>query len=85
MYAVVFRVTIHDVQQASQILPAMKVMPGFVSAEVISMQDGTGLAIAAFESVDAAQGMIDQWNVSPPGGNILTVEDVGFGEILQRI
>ena len=64
MYAVVIRATIHDVQQASQILPLMKAMPGFVSAEWISMNDGTGLAIANFESADAAQGMLDQWNLN---------------------
>ena len=85
MYAVVFRVTIHDIQRASQILPAMKVLPGFVSAEVMSLQDGTGLAIAGFDSPGAVQGMIDHWNASPPPGDILTVEDVNFGEILQRI
>jgi len=52
---------------------------------VMSLQDGTGLAIAGFDSPGAVQGMIDHWNASPPPGDILTVEDVNFGEILQRI
>jgi hypothetical protein len=85
VYAVVIRATIHSPQRATDLLPAFKVLPGFVSGEVISLQDGTGLAIIKFQSVAAAQGMIDQWNRSPPPGDILTVADVGFGEILQSV
>jgi|1186.fasta_scaffold592583_1 hypothetical protein len=84
MFAVVFRATIHDAQQASHILPLMKAMPGFDSGEVIVLQDGEGLLIARFESVDAAQSMIDQWNRTPPAEGVLTVDDVGFGEVVQH-
>jgi hypothetical protein len=85
MYAVVLRATIHDAQKAGQILPLMKVLPGFVSAEWITLEEGDGLAIVTFESADAAHRMLDQWNTNPPAGDVLTVTNADFGEIQQRI
>jgi hypothetical protein len=84
MYAVVVQAKAIDVQGASTILPAMKIMPGFVSAEWVAMNDGYGLGIANFESEDQAKAMVDRLNAENVGG-VLEVQSAGIGEVLQHV
>jgi hypothetical protein len=88
MHAVVTTATVHDVENGrthltEQVIPQLRQAPGFVSAQWVRTGDkGTGMII--FESEDAAQAVAEQLRANLPPADVVTVESVDVGEVVER-
>jgi len=87
MHAVVFRVTIHDREQAEaflkeQIVPGVSQAPGFVAGYWANIGGNEGTSMVVFESEEAARQVADE--VEPPPADIVTVESIEVGEVVAH-
>jgi hypothetical protein len=86
MHAVVVTVTISDREAAEshlreQVVPGVSQAPGFV-AGYWTRKDDSGLAMAIFESEDAAQAMSDRVPSMVP--DVVTLKDVHVREVVAH-
>lgn len=84
MHAVIFKVSIHQREQAEkflkeQIVPRVSQAPGFVAGHWANFGD-RGQSMIVFESEEAARAVAD--NVDPPPADIVTIESVEVGEVV---
>jgi len=82
MHAVVTRVTIHDQDAADsflkeQVVPRISAAPGFVAGYWARTGGNTGNSIAAFESEEQAQAVVDNFQQPPEGAVTVDVMEVG--------
>ena len=90
MHAVVARTTIHDAEQAHRFLKEEGVQlvsqaPGFVSAHWVRFADtGAGTAMFAFETREAAHWMADALRSNPPPTDLVTLNSIEVGEVIER-
>jgi hypothetical protein len=89
MHAVVVRSTLHDFEQARQVLreegiPRLSQAPGFVAAQWVRLDETTGTSMLTFESEDAARAAADMLRTNPPGGSAITINSVEIGEVVER-
>jgi antibiotic biosynthesis monooxygenase (ABM) superfamily enzyme len=90
MHAVVVRTTIHDAEAAHRFLKEEGIQlvsqaPGFVSAHRVRFADtGTGTAMFAFETREAAHWMADALRSNPPPTDLVTLSSIEVGEIIER-
>ncbi len=87
MHAVVFRVTIHQQDEANKLLyeefvPALSQAPGFVAGYWVSTGENQGTAVVVFESEEAAQSAAG--GGEPPPAEVLTVESIDVGEVVAH-
>ena len=87
MHAVVFRVTIHQQDEALRILheelvPALSQAPGFVAGYWVSIGDNQGTSVIVFESEDAAQQAMQSGEPPPP--EVFTVDSFDIGEVVAH-
>jgi hypothetical protein len=78
MHAVVVRVTLEDIEAArtslrEEVVPGVSQAPGFVTG-YWTRKDDSGLAMAIFESEDAAEAMKERVPSFVP--DVVTLEDV---------
>ena len=86
MHAVVTKSTVHDVDRAREVLnetgiPRLKQAPGFVSANFVRLDDGTGRGMIIFESEEEARAAAEQLRANPPAGDAVTVESIDVGMV----
>jgi hypothetical protein len=83
MHAVVVDVEIADLDEArrglEQLVPGVRRAPGFVAGWWVSLDDGTGLSIAVYETEAQARAGAPPGHGSAPG---VTTTRVAFGEVL---
>lgn len=87
MHALVFRVTIHQQEEANRLLheefvPALSQAPGFAAGYWVSTGENEGTAVIAFESEDAAQRAAEHGDPPPP--DVMTVESFDIGEVVAH-
>jgi cation diffusion facilitator CzcD-associated flavoprotein CzcO len=87
MHAMVFRVKIHDRQQADKVLheqfvPGMSSAPGFVGAYWVHTGENTGTSVIVFESEDAVKACAQAAPQAP--SSALTVESFETGEVVAH-
>jgi hypothetical protein len=85
MHAIVTRVTLHDEDAADsflkeQVVPRMSGAPGFIAGYWVRTGTNTGNSIAAFESEEQAQAVVD--NVQQPPEGAVTIEVMEVGEVV---
>jgi pseudouridine-5'-phosphate glycosidase len=86
MHAVVVRVSIKDVDDATraleeQVVPAVSQAPGFVAGYWTRKGDG-GLSMVVFESEEAAQAASERINENAPDS--VSVDDVEVREVVAN-
>ncbi len=87
MHAIVFRVTIHEREEADRLLheefvPGMSQAPGFVAGYWVNIGENQGTSVIVFESEDAARRVADQ--AEPPKTDSFTVESFDIGEVVAH-
>ncbi len=87
MHAVMFRVTIHDREQAEtflkeQIVPGASQAPGFVAGYWTNVEGNQGASMVVYESEEAARQVADQ--VERPPADVVTIESVEVGEVVAH-
>ena len=90
MHAVVVRSTVHDVEQGrkflqEQAIPQLSQAPGFVGAQWVRLEGGTGTGMLTFESQEQAQAAIEQLRTNPPPESAVTIDTVELGEVVERV
>ena len=90
MHAVVVRSTVHDVEQGrkflqEQAIPRLSQAPGFVGAQWVRLEGGTGTGMLTFESQEQAQAAVEQLRTNPPPESAVTINTVEVGEVVERI
>jgi hypothetical protein len=90
MHAVVVRSTLHDFEQASNVLreegiPRLSQAPGFVGAQWVRLDENTGTSMLTFESEEAARAAAEMLRANPPGGNAITINSIEIGEVVERV
>jgi hypothetical protein len=90
MHAVVVRSTLHDFERArtflsEQTIPRVRQAPGFVAAQWVRLDENTGTSMLTFESEDAAHAAVEQLRNNPPPADVLTIDSVQTGEVVERI
>ena len=85
MHAVVTQVTVHDQEAATsflneQVVPRVSGAPGFIAGYWVRTGESTGKSIAAFESEEQAQMVVDSIQ-QPPEGTV-TIESMEVGEVV---
>ena len=89
MHAVVVRVTINDLERATenlqnQLLPRVSSAPGFVTGYWSMSQDqSNGMGVIVFEAEDTAYAMADQVGEGPPDDSV-TLEGVEVREVIAN-
>jgi hypothetical protein len=83
VHAVVVRVTLKDIEASRQdlrerVVPGMSQAPGFVTG-YWTRKDDSGLAMAIFESEDAAEAMRERVPSLAP--DVVTIEDIEVREV----
>ena len=86
MHAVIFKVSIHQREDAEkflkeQIVPRVSQAPGFVSGHWANFGD-RGQSMIIFESEEAARAVAD--NVERPPDDVVTIESVEVGEVVAH-
>ena len=90
MHAVVVKVTINDLEPAtemlrSEVVPRASAAPGFVAGYWTRADDGrNGLSMIVFESQDAAQAVAQQLQSSGPPGEGVTLDSVEVREVVAN-
>ena len=87
MHAVFTAVTINEPDTAtdrlrSDIVPQVSSAPGFVAGYWVRLPGGKGVSIVAFESEQAAQGMIDMIRERPTVDESVTLDSIEAGEVV---
>jgi hypothetical protein len=87
MHAVMFRVSIHQREEAEkflkeQIVPGVSQAPGFVAGYWASIGGDQGQSMIVFESEEAARAVAD--NIDPPPTGVVTIERVEVAEIVAH-
>ena len=90
MHAVVVRSTVHDVEQGrkflrDQVIPRLSQTPGFVGAQWVRLEGGTGTAMMTFESEEQTRAAVEQLQTNPPPESAVTINTVEVGEVVERI
>ena len=90
MHAVVVRSTVHDVEQGrkflqEQAIPRLSQAPGFVGAQWVRLEGGTGTGMLTFESQEQAQAAVEQLRTNPPPESTVTINTVEVGEVVERV
>ena len=90
MNAVVVRSTVHDVEQGrkflrEQVIPRLQQAPGFVAAQWVRLDSGNGTAMLTFESAETAQAAAEQVRTNRPPENVVTINTVELGEVVERV
>ena len=90
MHAVVVRSTVHDVEQGrkflkEQAIPRLSQAPGFVGAQWVRLEEGSGTGMLTFESEEAAQAAVQQLRTNPPPESAVTINTVEVGEVVERV
>ena len=60
----------------------LKQAPGFVAANFVSLDDGTGRGRVIFESEEAARAAVEQIRANPPAGDAVTIASIEVGEVV---
>lgn len=86
MHAVVFKVSIHQREEAEkflkeQVVPRVSQAPGFVAGYWGNFGDG-GQSMIVCESEEAARAIAE--NVDPPPDDIVTIESIEVGEVVAH-
>ena len=89
MHAMVVKATIHDFEQGRSFLrqegiPALRQAPGFVTAHWVRLGENSGTSMLIFESEEAAQAGAQQLKANPPPGNVVTINSVDIGEVVEQ-
>lgn len=84
MYALVFRVRIHEREEADRLLheafvPGMSQAPGFVAGYWVQVGENLGTSVIVFESEDAARRVAEQ---PQPETSAFTVDSFDVGEVV---
>lgn len=87
MHAAVFRVTIHNYDEANRILheeflPGISQAPGFVAAYWVAIGENEGTSVLVFESEDAARQAVEAGD--PPPSEVFTVDSFDIGEVVAH-
>ena len=87
MHAVMFRVSIHQQEEAErflkeQIVPGVSQAPGFVGGYWTNVGGDHGQSMIVFDSEEAARAVAD--NIDPPPNDIVTIERVEVGEVVAQ-
>ena len=90
MHAVVVRSTVHDVEQGrnflrEQVIPRLSQAPGFVGAQWVRLEGGTGTGMMTFESEEQARAAVEQLQTNPPPESAVTINTVEVGEVVERV
>jgi hypothetical protein len=86
LHAIVWRVTIHERNEADRMLreefvPGVSQAPGFVGAYWVQTAENHGTAVVAFESEEDARRVADQ---PAPETDAFTVETFEIGEVVAH-
>ena len=89
MHAVVVKATVHDFEQGRNFLrqegiPLMRQAPGFVTAHWVRLGENSGTSMHIFESEEAAQAGAEQLKTNPPPSNVVTINSVEIGEVVEQ-
>ncbi len=90
MHTIVVRSKLHDFEGATTFLreetiPRVRQAPGFVAAQWVRLDASTGTSMITFESEQAAQAAVEQLRNNPPPADVLTIDTVEIGEVVERI
>ena len=90
MHAVVVRSTVHDVEQGrnllrEQVIPRLSQAQGFVGAQWVRLEGGTGTAMMTFESEEQTRAAVEQLQTNPPPESAVTINTVEVGEVVERV
>ena len=90
MHEVVVRSTVHDVEQGrnflrEQVIPRLSQAPGFVGAQWVRLEGGTGTGMMTFESEEQARAAVEQLQTNPPPESAVTINTVEVGEVVERV
>ena len=90
MHAVVTTATLHDVDRArafvtEQVAPTLRQAPDFVSAQWVRAGDNAGTGVITFESEEAARSSAEYLRSKPPPADLVTVNSVEIGEVVERM
>lgn len=90
MHAVVVRSTVHDVEQGrnflrEQVIPRLSQAPGFVGAQWVRLEGGSGTGMMTFESEEQAQAAVEQLQTNPPPESAVTINTVEVGQVVERV
>ena len=90
MHAVVVRSTVHDVEQGrkflqEQAIPRLSQAPGFVAAQWVRLEGGTGTGMLTFESEEQARAAVEQLQTNPPPETAVTINTIEVGEVVERV
>jgi hypothetical protein len=88
MHAVVARSTLHNFEEARNLLrnegiPRLSQAPGFVSGHWVRLGENSGTSMLVFESEDAARGAAEMLRSNPPGGEFITIDSIEVGEVVE--
>jgi hypothetical protein len=89
MHAVFTSVTINDESAGTarlndEIVPAVSSAPGFVAGYWVRLPGGKGVSVVAFESEDAAQGMVNMIRERPAVDDAVTMDTIEVGEVVAN-
>jgi hypothetical protein len=90
MHAVVTTATVHDPDRGrkflqEQVIPQLRQAPGFVSAQWVLRPGNKGAGMLTFESEEAAQAVAEQVRSNPPPDDVVTIDTVEVGEVVERV
>jgi hypothetical protein len=90
MHAVVTTATVHDPDRGrtfleEQAIPQLRQAPGFVSAQWVLRPGNKGAGMLTFESEEAAQAAAEQVRTNRPPDDVVTIDTVEVGEVVQRV
>ncbi len=86
MHALMFKVTIHEREEADRLLheefvPGMSQAPGFVAGYWVQVGENQGTSVIVFDSEDAVRRIAEQ---PPPETNAFTVDSFEIGEVVAH-
>ena len=87
MHAIVFRITIHDREEADRLLredfvPTMSQAPGFVAGYWVQRGENEGTSEIVFESEEAVQSVLEQG--PPPQTDAFTLNTFETGKVVAH-
>ena len=86
MHALVFKVTIHEREEADRLLqeefvPGMSQAPGFIAGYWVQVGENQGTSVIVFDSEDAVRRVAEQ---PPPETNAFTVDSFDIGQVVAH-
>ena len=86
MHALMFKVTIHEREEADRLLheefvPGLSQAPGFVAGYWVQVGENQGTSVIVFDSEDAVRRIAEQ---PPPETNAFTVDSFEIGEVVAH-